>query len=273
MIDESGMDCELVIVDDGSTDSTHEAIVECQKANDFVKSVRHRRNFGKTKALLSGLEVCDGEILVLLDADLQYKPKDVPKLVEELLKGFDVVSGWKSGKYEKQTVSSIYNRLSRWLFDIPVHDQNSVKAFRREVLDELPLRKDWHRYLIALARDRGYRISEVRVELHPRQYGTPKYTGSWRIVIGILDMIAVKFQLSFMKKPIRDGRRSLLDRRARHRARLALPPFRTRPRVPTAPLPRGSPHPRGAFALRPGLSGRGYRKRTREDLEAGREGP
>jgi hypothetical protein len=139
---------------------------------------------------------------VLLDADLQYKPKDVPKLVRELSKGFDVVAGWKSGRYEKQTVSSIYNRLSRWLFDIPVHDQNSVKAFRREVLDELPLRKDWHRYLIALARDRGYRISEVRVELHPREFGTPKYGGSWRIVIGVLDMIAVKFQLSFMKKPM-----------------------------------------------------------------------
>ncbi len=202
MIDESGLDCELVIVDDGSTDSTYERVVECEKSCTFVRSVRHRRNFGKTRALLNGLEKSSGEVLVLLDADLQYEPKDVPRLVKEIARGFDVVAGWKSGKYEKQLVSSIYNRLSRWLFDIPVHDQNSVKAFKREVLEELPLRKDWHRYLIALARDRGYKISEVRVELHPRRFGTPKYTGSWRIVIGILDMIAVKFQLSFMKKPM-----------------------------------------------------------------------
>jgi len=202
MIDESGLDCELVIVDDGSTDSTYERIVECEKKHDFVESVRHRRNFGKTRALLNGLERSRGEILVLLDADLQYQPKDIPKLVHEISKGFDVVAGWKSGKYQKQLVSSIYNRLSRWLFDIPVHDQNAVKAFKREILEELPLRKDWHRYIIALARDRGYRISEVRVELHPRRFGTSKYGGSWRIAIGVLDMIAVKFQLSFMRKPM-----------------------------------------------------------------------
>ena len=202
MIRESGLDCELVIVDDGSTDSTYERIASSEKRHNFVRSVRHRSNFGKTKALLSGLEGSSGEILVLLDADLQYRPKDVPRLVSEIDRGYDVVSGWKSGKYQKQFVSSIYNRLSRFLFDIPVHDQNSVKAFKREILEELPLRKDWHRYLIALARDRGYKISEVRVELHPRKFGTPKYTGSWRIVIGMLDMIAVKFQLSFMRKPM-----------------------------------------------------------------------
>ncbi len=202
MIGDSGLDCELVIVDDGSTDSTYERIVECEEKYGFVKSVRHRANFGKTKALLTGLEKSSGEILVLFDADLQYAPKDIPKLAREVARGYDVVAGWKSGKYEKRLVSSIYNRLSRWLFDIPVHDQNSVKAFKREILEELPLRKDWHRYLIALARDRGYKISEVRVELHPRRYGTPKYGGWWRIVIGMLDMIAVKFQLSFMRKPM-----------------------------------------------------------------------
>ncbi len=107
MIEESRIDCELVIVDDGSTDSTYEKMIECERANDFVKSVRHRRNFGKTRALLSGLESSNGEVLVLLDADLQYKPKDVPKLVAEIAKGFDVVAGWKSGKYQKQAVSSI----------------------------------------------------------------------------------------------------------------------------------------------------------------------
>lgn len=202
MIGESGLDCELVIVDDGSTDSTYERIVECEENCDFVRSVRHRRNFGKTRALLNGLEKSSGEILVLLDADLQYQPKDIPKLVEEIAKGSDVVAGWKSGKYQKRLVSSIYNRLSRWLFDIPIHDQNAVKAFKREVLEELPLRKDWHRYIVALARDRGYRISEVRVELHPRRFGTPKYGGWWRIAVGVLDMIAVKFQLSFMRKPM-----------------------------------------------------------------------
>jgi len=195
-------DYEVILVDDGSTDRTYQKALECQKKYSFAKVARHRRNFGKTRALLSGLDQAEGEIIVLLDADLQYMPEDVPKLVAAIDNGSDVVTGWKQGKYEKRLVSSIYNRLSRRIFKIPIHDQNAVKALRRGVLDDLPLRKDWHRYIIALAVDRGYTVTEVKVTLHPRRFGSPKYAGPKRILIGGLDMIAVKFQLSFMRKPL-----------------------------------------------------------------------
>jgi hypothetical protein len=116
--------------------------------------------------------------------------------------GDDIVTGWKKGSYGmKSFVSFFYNALSRWLFKIKVHDLNSVKAFRKEVLEDLPLRKDWHRYLVVMAAEKGFRVGEVRIPLYPRKYGKSKF-GIWRIPIGVLDLFSVKFQVSFMRKPM-----------------------------------------------------------------------
>ena len=201
---DSRLDAEIVFVDDGSTDGTLEAARQAAAAAGIadVRFVSHRSNRGKTEALLSGAEAASGEYLVLFDADLQHAPSEIARFVHALDEGHDVVTGRKVGRYEKRFVSGVYNWLSRFIFRVPVHDLNSMKAFRRAVIEELELRDDWHRYLVVLAHDRGFRLGEIDVELHPRRHGASKYAGRGRILIGTLDLVAVWFQLVFGRKPL-----------------------------------------------------------------------
>lgn len=191
---------EVILVDDGSEDGTSEIAKEHKRP--YLKVVKHKRNLGKTEAIISGAKKAQGEIIVIFDADLQFDPNDIPKLIKLIEKGADIATGWKQGHYDKKVVSGIYNFWARRLFHLNIHDMNSIKALRKEVLDTIPLRKDWHRYIVPLAKEEGFKISEVRVKLRPRKYGTPKYQHKSRILIGLFDLIAVKFQLTFMKKPL-----------------------------------------------------------------------
>src|SRR5690606_5021074 len=135
-------------------------------------------------------------------ADLQYLPEDVPALVAPILAGeSDIVTGSKQGRYEKAFVSSIYNGLSRRMFGVRVTDLNSVKAYRREVMANVPMRPDWHRYMVAIAAADGYRLSSVPIPLHPRTAGVSKFTWT-RIPVGVLDLLSVWFQLRFGRKPM-----------------------------------------------------------------------
>jgi glycosyltransferase involved in cell wall biosynthesis len=195
---------EVLLVDDGSTDDTFGAAESAASATDLprVKLLRHRSNRGKTEALVTAARAAEGEYLVLFDADLQHSTEEIPRFIDELAKGVDVVTGRKIGKYEKRFVSNAYNRLSRAIFKVPVHDLNSMKAFRKDILADLHLRHDWHRYLVVLAHAAGYRITEIDVELHPRRRGESKYTGRKRILVGMLDLVAVWFQLVFSRKPM-----------------------------------------------------------------------
>jgi len=202
MMKESDLHCELIIVDDGSEDETYIKAVEAQKKHNFIKVTHHKRRMGVTEALLSGFKMAEGDIFVYFPADLQYAPKDIPKIVEKIQGGYDIVCGWKVGRYNKRFVSNIYNALSRKLFHIPVHDLNSIKAFKREIVNEIPWRKDWHRYMVVMAYEQGFNVGEVRVNLYPRRYGKSKFGGPGRAIVGILDLIAVKFQVSFMRKPM-----------------------------------------------------------------------
>jgi glycosyltransferase involved in cell wall biosynthesis len=157
---------------------------------------------GLTEALMTGFSRARGRIFVFWPADLQYLPQEIPKLVERIDNGYDVVCGWKQGSYgPKRLVSFFYNLLSRMVFRIKVHDLNSVKAFKRQVVDDVPMRKDWHRYMVVMAAEKGYKIGEVKVKLYPRRSGQSKF-GIGRVPIGFLDLLSVKFQLSFMKKPL-----------------------------------------------------------------------
>jgi glycosyltransferase involved in cell wall biosynthesis len=168
----------------------------------FLQLARHRRRRGIADALRTGYLASRGRVLVFYPADLQYKPEDIPRLVAPVLAGdSDMVTGYKQGDYEKAFVSSVYNGLSRSLFDVPVRDLNSVKAYRREIMDALPIRPDWHRYMIVIAAQQGFSVTEIPVPLYPRHAGVSKF-GIGRIPVGVLDMLSVWFELRFARKPL-----------------------------------------------------------------------
>lgn len=191
---------DIVLVDDGSTDGTAERAREL--GDGHWKVVSHRRNFGKTEAMLTGAQTTDAEYLILFDADLQHSPEEVVRYLAKLEEGWDIVTGRKVGKYEKKNVSGIYNRLNRWLFKVPVSDLNSMKGFRREILDEISLRHDWHRFFVVLAYAEGFSVTELDITLHPRRHGVAKYSGRNRIFVGFLDLVSVGFFLLFARKPM-----------------------------------------------------------------------
>jgi glycosyltransferase involved in cell wall biosynthesis len=198
----AGFTFEVVIVDDGSRDGTDAVLDRLRGEYPFLSVVTHRRQRGIADALRSAGEAARGDVFVFYPADLQYLPEDIPALVRPILDGTaDVVTGTKQGKYEKAFVSSIYNGLCRWLFGVRVTDLNSVKAYRREVMDGVPMRPDWHRFMVVIAAADGYRLTARPVPLHPRRAGTSKFT--WRrIPVGVLDLISVWFQLRFGRKPM-----------------------------------------------------------------------
>lgn len=198
----SGVRYEVIVVDDGSVDGSWTVLEELQGRYPFLRAVRHRVRRGIADALRTGYLHARGRVLVFYPADLQYKPKDIPRLVGPILAGdVDMVTGFKQGKYERRFVSSIYNGLSRKLFGLPVRDLNSVKAYRREVMDVIPIRPDWHRYMIAVAAAQGFSVTEIEVPLYARHAGRSKF-GIGRIPIGVLDMLAVWFELRFGQKPL-----------------------------------------------------------------------
>ncbi len=193
---------EVIVINDGSKDNSAAVLEKLQQDYSFLRVVQHRSQRGIADALRSGYLVARGEVLVFYPADLQFKPEDIPRLVEPILDGeFDMMTGYKQGKYEKAFVSGIYNKLSRTLFDIPVRDLNSVKAYRREIMAGLPVRPDWHRYMIVMAASQGFTVGEIPVPLYPRNAGKSKF-GLSRIPVGVLDMVAVWFELRFARKPL-----------------------------------------------------------------------
>ena len=193
---------ELVIVNDGSHDGTPKLLEDLTAKHPFVRVVTHRTQRGIADALKSGADVARGRVLVYYPADMQYLPSDIPALVDPILAGqADVVTGTKQGGYNKRFVSGVYNALCRWLFGVRVKDLNSVKAYRREIMDSVPMRPDWHRFMVVIAASQGYRLAERPVPVHPRRAGASKF-GIGRIPVGVLDLMSVWFQLRFGRKPM-----------------------------------------------------------------------
>jgi glycosyltransferase involved in cell wall biosynthesis len=198
----AGFSFEVIVVNDGSRDATDRVLRDLEHQYPFLSVVTHRRQRGIADSLRSAGDVAHGDVFVFYPADLQYLPEDIPALVAPILEGrADIVTGTKQGKYEKAFVSTVYNALCRWLFGVRVTDLNSVKAYRREVMLGVPLRPDWHRYMVVIAAADGYRLTSLPVPLYPRRAGISKF--NWRrIPVGLFDLISVWFQLRFGRKPM-----------------------------------------------------------------------
>ena len=200
----AGVDLELVFVDDGSTDGGAAVVEDAMKDKPWVRLFRHRKNKGLTEAMNTGFKECRGEIIVFLPADLEsYPDEDIPALLKAFEPGVDIVCGNRLKRREfKVFLSKVYNEISRFLFGISLSDMNWIKAFRRECLEDLELRSDWHRFIVQILHAKGYNAVEVPVMWHKRKSGHSHF-GFKRIPISFFDSIAVKFILTFTKAPMR----------------------------------------------------------------------
>jgi dolichol-phosphate mannosyltransferase len=197
-------DLQAIVVDDGSTDATWPTICRLAADDPRILGVRLRRNFGKSAALCAGIHAAEGERIVTLDGDLQDDPAEIPRLLARIDEGFDVVNGWKRVRrdpWHKVWTSRVFNWLVSRLTGVELHDHNcGLKCFRREVIHEIRLYGELHRFVPVLAAAKGFRVGEVVVEHRPRQHGRSKY-GAARIVKGLLDLITVKFLTGYGHRP------------------------------------------------------------------------
>ena len=202
--DERGYGLQMIFVDDGSTDGSWPAISQLAAADPRILGIRLRRNFGKAAALSAGFHAADGDRIVTIDGDLQDNPAEIANLLARLDEGFDVVSGWKRERHDpwhKVLPSRVFNWLVSWLFEVRLHDHNcGLKAYRREVMHEIRLYGELHRFVPVLAAAKGFRIGEVAVSHRPRKYGKSKY-GLSRLTKGLLDLITVKFIVGYGQRP------------------------------------------------------------------------
>jgi len=201
------LDWEVVYIDDGSVDDGLDKLKEIAR-NDprHVSVVSFRRNFGQTAAIAAGIDHTSGEIIILMDADLQNDPADIPMMLEKIYQGYDVVSGWRVDRQDAYITRTFPSRVANWLISkvtgVHLHDYGcTLKAYRREVLTGFRLYGEMHRFIPAYAKSVGAKIIEIPVQHHHRQYGTTKY-GLNRTLKVILDLFTVKFLISYANKPI-----------------------------------------------------------------------
>ncbi len=196
---------EIVFVDDGSRDGTYERLEELFATDPHVRVISFRRNFGKTAALVAGFRESRGDVIVTLDGDLQDDPMEIPRFLAMIADGHDLVVGWKRERHDplgKRLPSKVFNSVVRGSSGIPLHDFNcGFKAYRREVLDDLRLYGDMHRFIPVLAAWKGYRVGELTVLHHERQFGQSKF-GVGRMLSGLVDFIRVLFLTRYLQQPL-----------------------------------------------------------------------
>src|SRR5438876_4721426 len=197
---------EIIYVDDGSTDGSLEALREIAHADPRVHVVALRRNYGQTAAMAAGINAARGQVLIPMDADLQNDPADIVRLLEKIDEGYDVVSGWRKNRQDKLVTrkipSMLANRLISWIGGVPLHDYGcSLKAYRRESLQDVQLYGEMHRFIPIYASWSGARVTEIPVEHHARTMGESKY-GLSRTMKVIFDLMTIKFMASYQTKPI-----------------------------------------------------------------------
>ncbi len=200
----NGYDLDIVFVDDGSTDGSWTVIQALASEDSRVRGIRFRRNFGKAAALSAGFDAASGELVMTLDADLQDDPREIPRFLAAIASPLDVVSGWKEVRndpWNKVFASRVFNGLVSWLTGVRLHDHNcGMKCYRAEVLKEVRLYGELHRFVPVLAAARGFSVGEVVVRHRARKFGHSKY-GARRVVKGFLDLLTVKFLTGFNQRP------------------------------------------------------------------------
>lgn len=203
-VQSAGIDAEVVFVDDGSSDQSWAVISEVAGGDPRVSGIRFRRNFGKAAALSAGMQAARGDLLMMMDADLQDDPAEIPRLLQQIEAGFDVVNGWKRRRldpWHKVLPSRVFNGMVSALTGVSLHDHNcGLKMFRREVAAEIRLYGELHRFIPVLAAARGFRATELEINHRPRKFGHSKY-GIRRFLRGFLDLLTVKFLTGFGQRP------------------------------------------------------------------------
>lgn len=201
-----GRSAEIIYVDDGSNDGSLKILKEIAAVDDRVRVVALKRNYGQTAAMAAGIDTARGKVLIPMDADLQNDPADISRLLEKLDQGYDVVSGWRKKRKDKMVTrkipSMLANRLISWIGGVPLHDYGcSLKAYRRESLQDVRLYGEMHRFIPIYASWAGARVAEIPVEHHPRTMGKSKY-GLSRTIKVVFDLITIKFMASYQTKPL-----------------------------------------------------------------------
>ncbi|HZU34831.1 MAG TPA: glycosyltransferase family 2 protein [Gemmataceae bacterium] len=204
MARQAELDVEVIYVDDGSRDGSWKVIAALASQEPRVRGIRFRRNFGKAAALSAGFRAAEGDLVFTLDGDLQDDPAEIPQFLVRLNDGLDVVSGWKRTRHDpwhKVWPSRVFNWMVSWLTGVALHDHNcGMKGYRAEVLREVRLYGELHRFIPVLAAARGFRVGELPIRHRPRRFGRSKY-GVRRFVKGFLDLLTVKFLTGFGQRP------------------------------------------------------------------------
>lgn len=202
--DQHSLELEVIFIDDGSSDASWAIVHQLCEEQNFVRGIRFRRNFGKAAALTAGMRAAKGDCILMMDADLQDDPAEIPAFLAKLDEGFDVVNGWKQRRldpWHKVYPSRIFNWLIGKLTGLKLHDHNcGLKLFRKEVADELNIYGEMHRFIAVLADSRGFKVTELAINHRPRQFGHSKY-GFRRFLRGLLDLFTVKFLTGYAQRP------------------------------------------------------------------------
>ena len=206
-LDQLNKPYEIIFVDDGSTDKSYAILLSLQKKDKFIKIIKFRANFGKSEALSKGFGEATGEIFIMMDADLQDDPREIPKLLKKIDEGYDMVSGWRRKRSDtivKKVSSLFFNKVTSLIAGIKLHDFNcGLKAFKKEVADELYLHGELHRFIPILAYKRKFKVTEAIVNHRPRQFGESKYGkfGIGRSWKGMIDLLTTIFVTDYSTKP------------------------------------------------------------------------
>jgi glycosyltransferase involved in cell wall biosynthesis len=206
VLNEIGKSSEIIFVDDGSSDATFSHLINIIQDDERVLVIRFRRNFGQTAAFSAGFDYARGDIIITLDGDLQNDPSDIPHLLNKIEEGYDVVSGWRVNRKDAYLVRRLPSNIANWIISsvtgVRLHDYGcSLKAYRQEVVKNLRLYGEMHRFIPALASWMGIRVAEIPVNHHPRKFGQSKY-GLGRTIKVMLDLVTVKFLLDYATRPI-----------------------------------------------------------------------